>query len=247
MTWVAVATAGAGLLGGLLNKKSGDKAAQTSERMSEADRQFTRDMYDKTLQANRPNQQSDFGALTWAKDANGNWTQQNRLNPAEAARLEDFRQVAADRMAAAKGGYKTDWNSLGFGKLANATLGQAGDTGQRSWANQRMASTANDFMRNGQAPPNMATQMGIPHQPTPPPMGQTSGVPPSAGGSFLQTGTPIAPGYQPGSQMAPPAEIAPNPAAAAEHQQLAEALRRKQQQEIPMDFTAGGGNSGGGA
>jgi hypothetical protein len=160
--WGAAIVAGGSIIGGIMNKKSGDSAAKNSEAMAKADRDWQEKMYGKTLQDNRPDQTNDFGQLKWTQDpTTGKWSQTSHLNPAEAARLEDYRQIAADRMATAKGGYHTDWNSMGFGKLAKAALGIEGDTGGRSWANQKMASTANDFLRNGQAPPNMAAQMGI--------------------------------------------------------------------------------------
>jgi len=194
----AAITGGAGLLGSFLNKKSGDQAAKQSAEMAKADREWQEKMYGRTLNDNRPDQVNDFGSLSWETDPKtGKMRQVSHLNPAEAARLEDYRQIAARRMADVKGGNKIDWNALGFGKMANAVLGTPGDTGTRSWANQKMASTANDFLRNGQAPPNMAAQMGIGPTGGGAPGSANYGLYPGQGG-----GAPPAITSQPGMQGA---------------------------------------------
>jgi hypothetical protein len=210
MVWAAIGAAAIGVVGGAMNAHAGKQNAQTAQGMSEADRQFYRDTYNQSLQDNRANQQTDFGSLSWQKDpTTGQWTQQNRLNPADAARLEDYRQIAADRMGAARGGYHTDWNSLGFGNLAHAVLGTPGDTGRVH-----------------------GSGFGLNYKP-----GEQHSSYPSAGGSIMQTGREIAPNYTPGSQFTAP--VAPPPTAATpvppgltpEQQQqaaIADALRRQQ-------------------
>lgn len=130
MTWVAVASAGAGLLGGFMKKKSGDDSAKVAAEMAKADREWQEKMYGQSLQDNRPNQVSDFGSLTWDKDPNtGAMTQTNKLNPMDAQRLQDFRGVQQRRMDAltgangAHGGFSTsgiDWGALGHEKQAAA-------------------------------------------------------------------------------------------------------------------------------
>ncbi len=193
--WGAAIAVGGSLIGGALNKKSGDQAAAKSAEMAQADRDWQEKMYGRTLQDNRADQTNDFGSLRWTTDPKtGKMTQETHLNPAEAARLEDYRQIAADRMSAAKGGYKTDWNALGFGDLANAVHGTKGDTGKYAWQDQKNTSNANDFLRNGQAPPNMAAQMGIGPVGSGPPGSATAGQYPGQGGG----GAPPAISYQPG-------------------------------------------------
>lgn len=184
--WGIGISAAASIAGGLLSKKAGDKNAATAQQMSEADRQFYKDTYNQSLSDNRANQQNDFGSLTWTKDPKtGQWTQQVKMDPASAARLEDFRQIQADRMADAKGGYHTDWNALGFGKLNQAVHGTPGDT---------------DLVHG--------TGTGANYQP-----GVQTSAYPSAGGNILHSGTPIAKDYVPGSQFAPPPAPPADPAA----------------------------------
>ena len=245
MTWVAVATAGAGLLGSFMNKKSGDSAAKNSEAMAKADREFQERMYNQSLQDNRSNQTTDWGKLTWAQDpTTKKWTQENKLAAPEAARLEDFRQIAADRMGAAKGGYKADWNSIGFGHLAKAAgIGQ-GDTGEAPWMKQKYSSSANDFLRNGQAPgyhPGGANAIPPAYGPT---TSQPAG-PPAAPPQHAE----ISPGYQAGQQFAPP-PAAPAPAAAAPAvdpnlQAQADALRRQQEEQQQMQWASNSSNGSG--
>lgn len=50
-------------------------------------------LIDKQTAANRPDQITPWGSSTWAKDANGKWTETQTLNPAEQAQLDSQRTV----------------------------------------------------------------------------------------------------------------------------------------------------------
>lgn len=95
------------LLGGILGGASASKTGQDNEKLIQSlrtgDQEFNTAQWDKAAQYNRPNQSSDYGNLTWNKDANGNWTQTNTMNPAEQARLADLRAIQESRMGAARG------------------------------------------------------------------------------------------------------------------------------------------------
>jgi len=219
MTWAMVASAGIGLIGGFIGKKQGDKNSANSAQMLKDQQKWQEERYRESLRDNRPDQISDFGSLQWTTDpVTGRMTQTNKLAAPEAARLEDYRQIAADRMAAAKGGSKIDWNALGFGKMANAVQGTPGDTGRVDDTGVGL-----DFKR------------GV----------RPQSAYPSAGGSMMQTGQPIAPGYQPGQQFdrppTPPPPSTPttpgqDPALLAQ----ADALRRQQEIQQLNNASNGG-------
>lgn len=123
MTWGAVAIAGASLVGGALQSRAGRQNAQTAQGMSEADRQFYQQQWANALRANRPNQTTDFGSSEWTQDDKGNWSQKVSLAAPEQARLGDYRQIAANRMAAAAGMDVTKpmrYDTTGYGSNAAA-------------------------------------------------------------------------------------------------------------------------------
>jgi hypothetical protein len=96
------------LLGGILGGASASKTGKDNEKLIQelrtGDQEFNTAQWDKASLYNRPNQYSDYGSLTWGKDpTTGQMTQTNTMNPAEQARLGDFRAIAADRMGAARG------------------------------------------------------------------------------------------------------------------------------------------------
>jgi hypothetical protein len=89
-----------GSLGGLaLGRKQPDFAA-----LGERDRQSNIDQTNLQTMANRPNQSTPWGSSSWTKDpVTGQWTQKQELNPQDQARLEQFRQIAGNRMQNAQG------------------------------------------------------------------------------------------------------------------------------------------------
>lgn len=127
------------LAGGIINRhNSGPSPYQQAGQ----DREFSRQMWNDMLQAQRANQVNPHGSLTWTKDDKGNWTQTTAYNPQEQARLDMFNKIAADRMnRAGKVDLSVydkpmDWNALGFGALASAAGVQpGGTTGSRPWYN----------------------------------------------------------------------------------------------------------------
>jgi hypothetical protein len=48
---------------------------------------------DSALEANRPNQNNPYGSVSWEKGADGQWTQNTTLNPAEQAQLDANRNI----------------------------------------------------------------------------------------------------------------------------------------------------------
>lgn len=210
MTWVAVAVGvGGTLLSGYMSSQSGKKQQQAAQQDSAADRDFQREMYGRQLQDSRANQSTDWGDLTWEQDPKtGKWTQKNTMNAAEQGRLEDYRQIAADRMANAKGLSANlpqgaiNYDALGLGKIASAAGVQGGGN-----------SDAQADARAGKGivgMPGFSNQQMRGMQPPPRPMGGGSmmGPPPGQGGP----GGP-GPAGIPGGQRQPyvPAQVRPTP------------------------------------
>jgi len=191
-----------GILGGASSIKTGRDNEKMIQQMRQDDQKFNVEQWDKASQYNRPNQSSDFGNLTWSKDANGNWTQSNMLAAPEAARLQDFRQMAANRMHAA--------NQIDFtkpmtydttpyqSKAAQNWNGKTGLSGFDPFAAFSSPSADGAALGGGGAPPQ---------QPAPPIAG------PSAGGAALGSPSNPAPIVPPGMQQPgaapPPQQVAP--------------------------------------
>lgn len=76
-------------------------------------------------QANRPNQQTDFGSTQWSQDANGNWTQQSSLAPGLQGLQNSFTQQLANN----SGDATRD-------AAINAAYGQATSRLNPQWAQQ---------------------------------------------------------------------------------------------------------------
>jgi hypothetical protein len=166
MSWAAVATLGANVAGGLLQKKTGEKNSQNAEDMAAADKTWYADEMAKSLRANRPNQETPFGNSTWTQDEKGNWTQKMTLDPQDQERLGQFRQMAGGRMTAAnqqdmsryaKG---IDYNAIGLGHL-NAAAGGTGTTGKSPWADNAFSSSGGEYLNQfNQQPRGMQHTMG---------------------------------------------------------------------------------------
>lgn len=180
MVWAAIGGAAIGVVGGLLQKKAGDKNAQQAQQMSEADKQFYRDQYNQSVKDNRVNQSNDFGSQAWTQDPKtGQWSQTNTLNPAEQSRLQDYRQIAADRMRAA-GGINLDYLSkpLNYNTQTIGPNVNGGSVGNPTYARDpgltpigggaQQGGNGYNGLRPGQAPPSSAggNMLG------PPPMAQ---------------------------------------------------------------------------
>jgi hypothetical protein len=210
MSWVAVAVGvGGSLLSGYMASQGGKKQQEASQQNDAANRAWQEHMYDRQLGDSRANQVSDYGSLTWEQDPKtGKWTQTNKMDDAEKGRLEDYRQIAADRMATAKGLSANlpqgaiNYDALGLGKIASAAGVQGGGN-----------SDAQADARAGKGivgMPGFSNQQLRGMQPSPRPMGGGSmmGPPPGQGGP----GGP-GPAGVPGGQRQPytPAQVRPTP------------------------------------
>jgi hypothetical protein len=234
MTWVAVGVAGASLVSGLIgSKKAGDSAKQ-AQAMSEADKKWAAEQVKNQTEANRVDQTSDFGSSKWTQDpTTGKWSQTTALAAPEAARLADYRQMAADRMRAA--------NNIDLSKPANwasgggTFIGPQGAGGNVPTIRQPHYGPGNQLMPppgpagGGQMmpPPNPGTP-GAPAPAAPTPIQHADVVP--AGTQTMMPPTPTAP-------TAPTAPTGPDP----QQQALADALRRQQEEQ------AAAANSGNGS
>jgi hypothetical protein len=194
--WGAAIAVGGSLLASSMQKKAGGQNAATAAGVSQADKDWWQKQNEAATTANRSNQETDFGTSKWTKDpTTGQWTQSSMLAAPEAARLQDARQMAADRMRAA--------NNIDLSKPAN-------------WA-----SGGGSFIGPQAAGGNVQTirqpHVGQNNTWTPPPMGTPMAGGLAAGGSMLGGGAPppapAAPGPIDHAQIAPPGMT--NPAAAA--------------------------------
>ena len=213
------------LLGGILGGGSSIKTGKDNEKLIQSlrqeDQKFNTEQWDKAAQYNRPNQSSDFGSLTWSKDDKGNWTQTNTLNPAEQARLADFRQIAANRMGAAAGMSMTSPN---INYNAFPSQAAANWKGPPPGALNQYDPFANFGNASGPAAGGGAVGGPAPQQ------GNPVMIPgPSGGGGMLGQNWPVTP-------QGPAPAPAPAPAAPAAPQQpgqdaIAEALRKFQEEQ----------------
>lgn len=102
--------AGGAVASSLLNKPSTPDAPNYAAlAQQQADQQQA--LIDQQTAANRFNQVTPYGSLTWSQDANGNWTQTQTLSPDQQAILNQQNAL-----------------SLGLGTAQNSMLGQVTDT-----------------------------------------------------------------------------------------------------------------------
>jgi hypothetical protein len=201
MTWVAVGVGAMGLVSSFMGSKNANKQVQG---MTQADKDWAAKQVSDQTQANRPNQSSDFGNLTWTKDpTTGQWTQTNQLNPAEASRLGDFRQIAANRMRAAGGidlSYLNKPLNFNAGNIGPQAAG--GNTPTIMQPHRTAAPGANPYNHSAgggammpgmmPTPAGMSSPMGQPPPGGPPP---TSG--PAVPTDQANPAPVISPGYKP--------------------------------------------------
>jgi hypothetical protein len=78
-------------------------AAQTQAMQQQAERQAAeqRRYNEQQTRDNRPTQNTEFGSSTWSQDANGNWTNNVSMNPADKARLDQQRALASSLLGQA--------------------------------------------------------------------------------------------------------------------------------------------------
>jgi hypothetical protein len=219
----AAIMAGTALAGSYMASRSADKQRQQAGNMAAEDRDFTKEGWEAALRANRVNQYNPWGSSEWVQDEKGNWTQNQNLNPAEQSRLDDFRQIAANRMNAGKGinlshfSTPMDYESMGLGAIARAAGVQpGGTTGQRPWANSPYSSRAGDYLRHQSGPSQGYAQTMQQHYgpqqpgpgpqgPPPPPQGPPPGMGPPPGAM------PRPPGLGPAGGPPSPNPSAPPP------------------------------------
>lgn len=130
MSWAAVAGAGIGLVGGMLQSKASKDNAQTAQNMSAEDWARYQQYNQQALQANRPTQVNALGdKLSWTQDDKGNWIQTDKFSPERQALYNSQLNIAGNRMGAAQGidlsrySRGIDYNALGMGNLAQAAGG----------------------------------------------------------------------------------------------------------------------------
>lgn len=80
--------------------------------LGEQQRSYDREMWAEALRANRPNISNPFMSQQWSRDANGNWNLNQSLNPQDQGRLDQFRDIAANRMTAAQNIQTPDWSKI---------------------------------------------------------------------------------------------------------------------------------------
>jgi hypothetical protein len=231
MTWAAVAGAGISLIGGMFSKKGGQQSTAQAQGISQADKDWMAAQVDKQTAANRVNQSNDYGASTWSQDPKtGQWSQSTTMNPAEQARLQDFRQMAANRMAAA--------NSMDLSKPMDWSHGNV-SSGPNAPGGVVATPRQGHYGPNGYVPaPGMAGPSGGGAQMAQPAMPQAPsgmGSPTGWGGGAAPVNAPIAPPSTPAAPAATPTAPPPTPAASGgsglspEDQAMIAQLRQQQQ------------------
>lgn len=89
--WMDIIRGGLNLYGQSRQPSMSDAAA--------ADREYNERMWRMALQANRPNQYNEFGSSEWSQDPQtGQWTQRQTMNEQDRGRLNQYRDIAANRM-----------------------------------------------------------------------------------------------------------------------------------------------------
>jgi hypothetical protein len=159
MSWVAVIGAAGTVVGGMINKKSGDKQQESIGKFREEDLTANRENWANQLRANRFNKQGPTGSSTWSQDDQGNWNQKVALNP-EQQNLYDHMNWIKDKRLTNAGGIQfpgtagIDYNSMGLGALAkSAGVYGAGDTGKRPFADNPYSSAGGEYLNYLSAPP----------------------------------------------------------------------------------------------
>lgn len=157
MTWGAVAGAAVGVIGSAMKDDEqpsgggGRQAAQAANQQSRADIGWVNDLnwsnqmraqelnaeaINKALLANRANQTSDFGSLTWEQDPEtGVWTQTNKLAPELQEQLTGLRGKYGDLIDSMGGEFGINNDVM---KAYRAQM-QPGLDQQRSAENARLA------------------------------------------------------------------------------------------------------------
>jgi len=160
MSFAAVAGS---VVSGVLGARSAKKQRNATQRAQEEEQKLY-----------RPNQYSPWGATEWTQDDKGNWTQKSTLDPQDAARLQQFRDIAGYRMEKAKSflhdpsEYKIDY----------------------SWASRQPRGSLGGYLGGGGAQHTPVPTFSNPlsHFYQPPPGGQRPMVPTAAG-----LGAPVTP------------------------------------------------------
>ena len=135
--WIAVAGAGAALIGGAMQSSASKKNANTAASNSAADREANAANYERALQALHAKQSNPYGESSWTEGADGKFSQTTTMNPADQQRLDQWRQIQANKMNVA--------GNFDYGSLTNADRFN------------RFDSTGNGgFTMRPQAPPQMA-------------------------------------------------------------------------------------------
>ncbi len=174
---------------------AGHRAEQNTEGDFNRQANYNREMFQRALQAGRPNQSNAWGdQRQWTQDEKGNWVQKDTFSSDKQERADIFNQIAKQRMKDAAAGSHPDYEKMGLGHLLG---GPGGTTGKRPWADSPTSSMGGDYLRNLPAPSVAANGSWGPLPSTPPGAGTPSGgnplVPPGAMGIDPAMQKPIPP------------------------------------------------------
>lgn len=105
MDWTDIIRAGLDLFGQSRQPNMQQAAGQ--------DREYNERMWQRALEANRPNQETPWMTSQWSQDPQtGRWTQRQSLNAQDQQRLDQYRNIAAGRMNDAGHLAQFDWSKI---------------------------------------------------------------------------------------------------------------------------------------
>lgn len=97
-----------------------------AQNLESQQRQYNEQMWNRALQANRPNQETPWMSSSWSQDPqSGQWTQRQTINQQDQQRLDQFRNIAGHRMTDAQTPLTIDWSRINptVGSWMNSSLG----------------------------------------------------------------------------------------------------------------------------
>ncbi len=86
-----------------MGKKSAPPPAPDYSQLATQQAGLNKEASLEQTRANRPNQITPWGSVSWSSDPNGNWSQQTKLNPKDQALLDQFRAFQGQQQSMGKG------------------------------------------------------------------------------------------------------------------------------------------------